>query len=61
VRSIGRYWSMFGSLFVVIPGFEKALVTPETPAFIGRLHLENALALAGVIPFSKPRSLNQID
>jgi Na+/H+ antiporter NhaD/arsenite permease-like protein len=39
---------MFGGLFVVIAGFEKAVVTPETAASIGRLHLENALALAGV-------------
>ena len=39
---------MFGGLFVVIAGFEKAMVTPETAASIGRLHLENAPALAGV-------------
>ena len=39
---------MFGGLFVVIAGFEKAVVTPETAAAIGRLHLENASALAGV-------------
>lgn len=39
---------MFGGLFVVIAGFEKAVVTPETAASIGRLHLENPLALAGV-------------
>jgi len=39
---------MFGGLFVVIAGFEKAVVTPETAASIGRLHLENSLALAGV-------------
>ena len=39
---------MFGDLFVVIAGFEKAVVTPETAASIGRLHLENPLALAGV-------------
>jgi Na+/H+ antiporter NhaD/arsenite permease-like protein len=39
---------MFGGLFVVIAGFEKAVVTPETAASIGRLHLENTLALTGV-------------
>jgi Na+/H+ antiporter NhaD/arsenite permease-like protein len=39
---------MFGGLFVVIAGFEKAVVTPQTAASISRLHLENALALAGV-------------
>src|SRR5258706_10291244 len=45
------YWRLLvvvGGLFVVIAGFEKAVVTPETAASIGRLHLENALALAGV-------------
>jgi len=39
---------MFSGLFVVIGGFEKAVVTPETAASISRLHLENALALASV-------------
>jgi Na+/H+ antiporter NhaD/arsenite permease-like protein len=39
---------MFGGLFVVIAGFEKAVVTPQTAASINRLHLENALALTGV-------------
>jgi Na+/H+ antiporter NhaD/arsenite permease-like protein len=39
---------MFGGLFIVIAGFEKAVVTPETAASISRLHLDNALALAGV-------------
>jgi len=39
---------MFGGLFVVTAGFEKAVVTPEASASIGRLHLDNALVLAGV-------------
>jgi Na+/H+ antiporter NhaD/arsenite permease-like protein len=39
---------MFGGLFVVIAGFEKAVVTPQTAASVSRLHLENALALTGV-------------
>lgn len=39
---------MFGGLFVVIAGFEKAVVTPQTATSLGRLHLENSLALAGV-------------
>jgi Na+/H+ antiporter NhaD/arsenite permease-like protein len=39
---------MFGGLFVVIAGFEKAVVTPETAASISRLHLENAPVLASV-------------
>src|SRR5258706_12245681 len=45
------YWRLLvvvGDLFVVIAGFEKAVVTPETADSIGRLHLENALTLAGV-------------
>ena len=39
---------MFGGLFVVIAGFEKAVVTPETAVSISHLHLENALALTSV-------------
>jgi len=39
---------MFAGLFVVVAGFEKAVFTPQTAASIGRLHLDNTLALAGV-------------
>ena len=39
---------MFAGLFIVVAGFEKAIVTPELAAAIGRLHLDNAGALTGV-------------
>jgi Na+/H+ antiporter NhaD/arsenite permease-like protein len=39
---------MFAGLFVVIAGFEKAVFTPQTAESIGRLHLDNTVALAGV-------------
>ena len=38
----------FAGLFVVIAGFEKAVLTPQTAASIGGLHLDSTLALAGV-------------
>jgi Na+/H+ antiporter NhaD/arsenite permease-like protein len=39
---------MFAGLFIVVAGFEKAIVTPELAAAIGRLHLDNAGSLAAV-------------
>ena len=32
---------MFAGLFVVVAGFEKALLTPDIVARVGRLHLES--------------------
>jgi Na+/H+ antiporter NhaD/arsenite permease-like protein len=39
---------MFAGLFIVVAGFEKTVVTPDVTAAIGRLHLDNATALAAV-------------
>ncbi|MBV8826865.1 MAG: anion transporter [Hyphomicrobiales bacterium] len=39
---------MFAGLFIVVAGFEKAIVTPELAADIGRLHLDNAASLTAV-------------
>jgi Na+/H+ antiporter NhaD/arsenite permease-like protein len=39
---------MFAGLFIVVAGFEKAVVTPQTAASVGRLHLDSAPVLAGV-------------
>jgi Na+/H+ antiporter NhaD/arsenite permease-like protein len=39
---------MFAGLFIVVAGFEKAIVTPDVAAAIGRLHLDNAAALTAV-------------
>src|SRR6266849_3758369 len=38
---------MFVGLFIVIGGFEKAIITPEAAA-VGRLHLDNTAVLVGV-------------
>jgi Na+/H+ antiporter NhaD/arsenite permease-like protein len=39
---------MFAGLFIVMAGFEKAVVTPESVVGIGHLYLDNAPALAAV-------------
>jgi Na+/H+ antiporter NhaD/arsenite permease-like protein len=39
---------LFVGLFVVIGGVEKAVITPETTAMVGRLNLDNTLALGAV-------------
>jgi len=39
---------LFVGLFIVIGGLEKALITPQTIALVGRLNLENTVALGGV-------------
>jgi Na+/H+ antiporter NhaD/arsenite permease-like protein len=39
---------MFAGLFIVVAGFEKAIVTPELAAAIGRLHLDNPASLTAV-------------
>src|SRR5262249_42271150 len=39
---------MFAGLFIVVAGFEKAIVTPDLAASIGRLHLDNAASLTAV-------------
>jgi len=39
---------MFAGLFIVVAGFEKAIVTPDVTAAIGRLHLDNSAALTAV-------------
>jgi Na+/H+ antiporter NhaD/arsenite permease-like protein len=39
---------MFVGLFVVVAGLEHAILTPETTAAIGRLHLQSSPALAAV-------------
>ena len=39
---------LFVGLFVVIGGVEKAVITPETAAMVGRLNLDNTLALGAV-------------
>ena len=38
---------MFVGLFVVIAGLEKTVITPETVAAVGRLHLDNTAILSG--------------
>jgi Na+/H+ antiporter NhaD/arsenite permease-like protein len=37
---------MFAGLFVVVAGFEKALLTPQIVATVGRLHLDQVPALS---------------
>jgi Na+/H+ antiporter NhaD/arsenite permease-like protein len=37
---------MFAGLFVVVAGFEKALLTPQVVAGVGRLHLDQVPALS---------------
>jgi Na+/H+ antiporter NhaD/arsenite permease-like protein len=37
---------MFAGLFVVVAGFEKVLLTPETIAAVGRLHLDRVPVLS---------------
>ena len=39
---------MFVGLFVVVGGLEKAAITPDVSAAIGRQHLDNTAILAGV-------------
>ncbi len=39
---------MFAGLFIVVAEAEKAILTPEAMAAVGRLHLDNAWILAGV-------------
>jgi Na+/H+ antiporter NhaD/arsenite permease-like protein len=39
---------MFAGLFIVVAGFEKAIVTPDVTAAIGRLRLDNAASLTAV-------------
>lgn len=36
---------MFVGLFIVVAGLEKAVITPDRIAEVGRLHLENSVAL----------------
>ena len=44
---------MFAGLFIVVAGFEKAIVTPEIAAAIGRLHLDHAASLTAVTRCSR--------
>src|SRR5262249_57841977 len=39
---------MFAGLFIVVAGFEKAIVTPGLAAAMGRFHLDNAASLTAV-------------
>jgi Na+/H+ antiporter NhaD/arsenite permease-like protein len=39
---------MFAGLFIVVAGFEKALLSPSAIAAVGRLHLEQVPVLSGV-------------
>ena len=38
---------MFCGLFVVVAGFEKTVITPNLPALLGGLHLDNMVWLGG--------------
>jgi Na+/H+ antiporter NhaD/arsenite permease-like protein len=39
---------MFAGLFIVVEGFEKTVLTPDTIATVGRLHLENMPLLSAI-------------
>ena len=39
---------LFVGLFIVIGGLEKAVITPQTVALVGRLNLDNTVALGAV-------------
>jgi Na+/H+ antiporter NhaD/arsenite permease-like protein len=39
---------MFAGLFIVVEGFEKTVLTPDTIATVGRLHLENMPRLSAI-------------
>jgi Na+/H+ antiporter NhaD/arsenite permease-like protein len=39
---------MFAGLLIVVEGFEKTVLTPDTIATVGRLHLENMPLLSAI-------------